>query len=189
MGICRIGLLVSSVDAFREYQQQHAWTWEHQALTRARFVAGDQVVGELFDPVRCQILRQVRDVEKLREDIRVMRQKMHDGHLNHTDLFDLKHDAGGIVDVEFIVQYLVLAYGAQYRALTDNLGNLALLKVAAQLGLIDAGVVEQVRAAYRQFRQLQHALRLQGADAARVDYAQVAAHAEVVKALWARMFA
>ena len=183
------GLLVSSVDAFREYQQQHAWTWEHQALTRARFVAGDQVVGELFDPVRCQILRQVRDVEKLREDIRVMRQKMHDGHLNHTDLFDLKHDAGGIVDVEFIVQYLVLAYGAQYRALTDNVGNLALLKVAAQLGLIDAGVVEQVRAAYRQFRQLQHALRLQGAEAARVDYAQVAAHAEVVKALWARMFA
>ncbi|MEQ1667975.1 MAG: bifunctional [glutamate--ammonia ligase]-adenylyl-L-tyrosine phosphorylase/[glutamate--ammonia-ligase] adenylyltransferase, partial [Sulfuriferula sp.] len=182
------GLLVSSVEAFSDYQQRHAWTWEHQALTRARFVAGDREVGELFEPIRCQILTQVRDAEKLRDDIRAMRQKMHDGHPNRTALFDLKHDAGGIVDVEFMVQYLVLAHSAQHRALTDNVGNLALLDVAAQLGLIDAAMAEQVRAAYRQFRQLQHSLRLQGADTARVDYAQVAPHAEAVKALWMRVF-
>jgi glutamate-ammonia-ligase adenylyltransferase len=182
------GLLVSSIEAFSDYQQHHAWTWEHQALTRARFVAGDAVVGELFDPIRCQILRQARDIGKLREDIRVMRQKMHDGHVNRTELFDIKHDAGGIVDVEFIVQYLVLAYSATYCELTDNAGNLALLKKAAELGLIPESQAGSVRAAYRQFRQLQHALRLQGADTARVEYAQIAPHAEAVKALWMHIF-
>ncbi len=182
------GLLVSSVEAFSDYQQHHAWTWEHQALTRARFVAGDVAVGELFEPIRCQILMQVRDAEKLLDDIRVMRQKMHDGHPNRSDLFDIKHDAGGIVDVEFIVQYLVLAYSAVHRELTANGGNLKLLKKAAELGLIDATQAEAVRAAFRQFRQLQHALRLQGLDAARIEYAQIAAHAEAVKALWMHVF-
>jgi glutamate-ammonia-ligase adenylyltransferase len=182
------GLLVSSIEAFSDYQQHHAWTWEHQALTRARFVAGDKRVGELFDPIRCEILRQQRDMEKLRDDIREMRQKMHDGHVNRTELFDLKHDAGGIVDVEFIVQYLILAYSATHCDLTGNIGNLALLNKAAELDLINTAQAEAVRMAYRQFRQLQHTLRLQGVDAARVEYAQIAPHAEAVKALWMHMF-
>ncbi|WP_124949129.1 bifunctional [glutamate--ammonia ligase]-adenylyl-L-tyrosine phosphorylase/[glutamate--ammonia-ligase] adenylyltransferase [Sulfuriferula thiophila] len=181
------GLLVSSIAAFSEYQRNHAWTWEHQALTRARFVAGDAAVGALFEPIRCDILTQQRDLAKLREDVRNMRQKMHDGHPNHSALFDIKHDAGGIVDVEFIVQYLILAYSARHRQLTENAGNLALLKIAAELGLIASDTAEAVRTAYRQFRQLQHSLRLQGADAARVEGESVAVHANAVKTLWTQV--
>ena len=181
------GLLVSSIAAFSDYQRNHAWTWEHQALTRARFVAGDAAIGALFEPVRCDILTQQRDLAKLREDVRSMRQKMHDGHPNHSALFDIKHDAGGIVDVEFIVQYLILAYSAKHRELTENAGNLALLKIAAELGLIASDTAEAVRAAYRQFRQLQHSLRLQGADAARVEGESVAVHANAVKTLWTQV--
>lgn len=182
------GLLVSSVEAFSDYQRNHAWTWEHQALTRARFVAGDAAVGALFEPIRRDILTLPRDLAQLRADVLMMRQKMHDGHPNHSKLFDIKHDAGGIIDVEFIVQYLVLAYSSAHAELTANAGNLALLKMAAELGLIAAAPAEAVRDAYRQFRQLQHSLRLQGADAARVDMATITAHADAVKTLWAQVF-
>jgi glutamate-ammonia-ligase adenylyltransferase len=182
------GMLVSSIAAFTEYQQTHAWTWEHQALTRARFVAGDASVGEAFERIRCAILTQPRDVTALREEIRVMRQKMHDGHPNRTALFDLKHDSGGIVDVEFMVQYLVLAHAATHPQLTRNSGNLALLKAAAELGLIPADAAEAVRDAYRTFRRLQHALRLQSAQTARVEPASVAEPAAAVRQLWQTLF-
>ena len=182
------GLLVSSVEAFSQYQHSHAWTWEHQALTRARYVAGDAAVGAAFERIRCDILTQPRDPAKLREDVLAMRQKMHDGHPNRSDLFDLKHDAGGIVDVEFMVQYLVLAHAAQHPELTRNSGNLALLKLAAELELIPASDAEAVRNAYREFRRLQHALRLQSAQTARVEPAQVAEHAAAVRRLWHTLF-
>ena len=182
------GLLVSSIAAFSDYQRHHAWTWEHQALTRARFVAGDACVGALFEAIRCDILIQSRDVAVLRDDVLVMRQKMREGHPNRSELFDIKHDAGGIVDVEFIVQYLILAYCSQHSGLTANVGNLALLKCAAELGLIATHSAEAVRQAYRQFRQLQHSLRLQGADAARVEFAVVAQHVDAVKTLWVQVF-
>lgn len=181
------GLLVSGVAAFSDYQRNHAWTWEHQALTRARFVAGDTAVGGLFDPIRCEILTAQRDTEKLRSDVLAMRQKMHDGHPNRSALFDIKQDAGGIVDVEFIVQYLILAHSATHRELSANAGNLRLLRVAAKLGLIAAEQGEPVRLAYRHYRQLQHGLRLQGLDGARVEFETVAAHVQAVKTLWAQV--
>ena len=181
------GLLVSSIAAFQEYQSQHAWTWEHQALTRARFVAGDAAVGAMFARIRCEILRQPRDWQQLRQDVLIMRQKMHDGHPNHSDLFDLKYDAGGMVDVEFMVQYLVLAHSAVSLELTDNVGNLGLLQRAAALGLINADAAAAGAEAYRQFRRLQHALRLQGVNFARVPMAEVAMHVHAVKALWMQL--
>ena len=98
-----------------------------------------------------------------------MRQKMLDGHPNRSGLFDLKHDRGGIVDVEFVVQYLVLGYASEHEALTGNIGNLALLKLAARLDLIPEDVALPAHDAYRRFRQLQHSLRLQGERYARVD--------------------
>ncbi|MES2408565.1 MAG: bifunctional [glutamate--ammonia ligase]-adenylyl-L-tyrosine phosphorylase/[glutamate--ammonia-ligase] adenylyltransferase [Pseudomonadota bacterium] len=183
------GLLVSSIEAFSQYQHSHAWTWEHQALTRARHVAGDADVGARFERIRCDILTQPRDTAKLREDVLVMRQKMHDGHPNHSALFDLKHDAGGIVDVEFMVQYLVLAHAAHHPELTRNSGNIALLKLAAELKLISDHDAEAVRSAYREFRRLQHALRLQSAQTARIELKQVADHAAAVKQLWRMLFA
>ncbi|BBP05295.1 glutamate-ammonia-ligase adenylyltransferase [Sulfuriferula plumbiphila] len=182
------GLLVSSVEAFSQYQHSHAWTWEHQALTRARYVAGDAAVGAAFERIRCDILTQPRDPARLREDVLAMRQKMHAGHPNHSDLFDLKHDAGGIVDVEFMVQYLVLAHAARHRELTRNSGNIALLRLAAELELIPASDAEAVRSAYRELRRLQHALRLHGIQTARIEPMQVAGHAAAVRRLWRTLF-
>jgi glutamate-ammonia-ligase adenylyltransferase len=117
-----------------------------------------------------------------------MRQKMRDGHPNTSKLFDLKHDAGGIVDVEFIVQYLVLGYAAAYPGLTGNIGNLALLDLAAGLGLIPADLAAAVTKAYRLFRTRQHAIRLQGERYARVERDEVAEQAAAVMKLWHRVF-
>jgi glutamate-ammonia-ligase adenylyltransferase len=136
------GLVVSSMESFRKYQLESAWVWEHQALTRARFSAGDPAVGEAFEKIRCEVLCQQRDLAKLRADIVEMRQKMMDSHATRGDLretvFDLKHDPGGLVDVEFIVQYLVLGHSHAHPELTGNKGNIALLKMAADAGLIPA---------------------------------------------------
>tara|TARA_Y100001936_G_scaffold253955_1_gene322697 strand:+ start:153 stop:2930 length:2778 start_codon:yes stop_codon:yes gene_type:complete len=154
------GLLVSSVEAFKEYQKKHAWVWEHQALTRARFVAGDPCVGEDFDRIREEVLCQQRNLEGLRNKIIFMRQKMLDSHPNTTELFDIKHDRGGIIDVEFIVQYMVLGYSNRHSDLTKNIGNIGLLKLSGELGLIPKSDAQDVIKAYREFRHIQHRLRL-----------------------------
>jgi glutamine synthetase adenylyltransferase len=130
------GLLVSQIDAFRDYQFKEAWLWEHQALTRARFVAGDADIGRRFESIRIEVLRQPRDAASLGKEIRAMRDRMRDAHPNDSGLFDLKHDRGGIVDVEFIVQCLVLGHAHRHAELTANIGNLALLKLAVRLGLV-----------------------------------------------------
>jgi [glutamine synthetase] adenylyltransferase / [glutamine synthetase]-adenylyl-L-tyrosine phosphorylase len=183
------GLLVSSFAAFRGYQREHAWTWEHQALTRARFCAGDAALGAAFEAERCAILRLPRDRGKLRDDVITMRQKIFAGHPNRSAQFDLKHDPGGMVDIEFIVQYLVLAQSAVHAELTVNSGNIALLGRAAVLDLIPATRADAVAQAYRDYRRLQHQLRLQGAPQARVDADAQAPHRDAVNALWATVFA
>ncbi|MEW6312698.1 MAG: bifunctional [glutamate--ammonia ligase]-adenylyl-L-tyrosine phosphorylase/[glutamate--ammonia-ligase] adenylyltransferase [Pseudomonadota bacterium] len=182
------GLLVSSIAAFADYQESHAWVWEHQALTRARCAAGDATVGQCFEDIRIGILRRPRDLAELRHAVLEMRAKMHAAHPNDNGRFDLKHDAGGIIDVEFMVQYLVLGHAHAHAALTANSGNLALLKLAAELGLIPSALAEQVRDAYRAFRRLQHALRLEGERYARVAPEEVAQHAQAVRELWAHLF-
>jgi glutamate-ammonia-ligase adenylyltransferase len=157
------------MESFRKYQLESAWVWEHQALTRARFSAGDPAVGEAFEKIRCEVLCQQRDLDKLRADIVEMRQKMMDSHATRGDLrdtvFDLKHDPGGLVDVEFIVQYLVLGHSHAHPELTGNKGNIALLKMAADAGLIPGELAETVRNAYRDYRRMQHGLRLNGTKA------------------------
>lgn len=182
------GLLVSTVDAFCDYQRQHAWVWEHQALTRARYCAGSAAIGATFEKLRIEVLTQKRDIDKLREEVAAMRQKMHSGHLNSSGLFDLKHDKGGIVDVEFLVQYLVLAHAHQYPQLANNRGNIRLLGMLAELGLIDRKKAEQVAGAYREYRSLQHAIRLQGEAKARVPLADIQPQANAVMDLWKQVF-
>ena len=176
------GLLVSSIAAFEEYQLRHAWVWEHQALTRARFCAGDAHIGEQFEAIRERVLRQPRELDVLRREIVVMRQKMHDGHPNDSQLFDIKHDKGGMVDIEFIVQFLVLAHAATYPELTTNSGNLALLTRAGALGLIDAHQAEAVCSIYRRLRTLQHKMRLNNQSPCRIDASAIDTAA--VLALW-----
>ncbi|MCC7546546.1 MAG: bifunctional [glutamate--ammonia ligase]-adenylyl-L-tyrosine phosphorylase/[glutamate--ammonia-ligase] adenylyltransferase [Burkholderiales bacterium] len=182
------GLLVSRIDAYARYQREKAWVWEHQALTRARFVAGDTGIGARFEGLREEILRLPRDTVGLRGEIHAMRRRMLEAHPNRSELFDLKHDRGGIVDVEFIVQFLVLGHAHAHRELTGNIGNLALLRLVARLGLIDPELAEPVHHAYREFRRMQHALRLQGERYARVERERVQVLVTPVLALWRAVF-
>jgi glutamate-ammonia-ligase adenylyltransferase len=117
-----------------------------------------------------------------------MRKKMADARPNRSDLFDLKQDAGGMIDIEFIVQYLVLQHAATYSGLTANVGNIALLKLCGELGLIKKELAASVADAYRMFRKLQHLMRLQGQENARVDPARVALQAKNVRQLWLEIF-
>lgn len=182
------GLLVSSVNAFKKYQAQSAWVWEHQALTRARFCAGDNAIGAQFEAIREQVLRQNRDQQKLKDEVIHMRQRMRDAHPNRSELFDLKHDAGGMIDIEFIVQYLVLKYAPQYPELCGNIGNIALLKLCGELGLIDAQIANDTANAYRLFRKLQHNIRLQGEDKARTQLDPLRKEIAVTRQLWDSLF-
>jgi glutamate-ammonia-ligase adenylyltransferase len=184
------GMLVSSVSAFERYQRSSAWIWEHQALTRARFCAGDADIGARFEAIREEVLRQDRSLREaeLRDEVVKMRKRMHDAHPSRSDSFDLKHDDGGMIDIEFIVQYLVLRHAFDHPGLTANKGNIALLRLCGELGLIDPALAEGAADAYRLMRKLQHQVRLQGQENARVDPALVAAHADVVMRLWRACF-
>ena len=117
-----------------------------------------------------------------------MREKLHAAHPNKSGLFDLKHDRGGMIDIEFTVQFLVLSHSHRHAELTRNLGNIALLGIAASLGLIQADLAEACQNAYRKFRRLQHALRLNGAKYARVPLEQVALKSAAVRDLWKAVF-
>ena len=178
------GLLVSPIEGYDEYQRSKAWVWEHQALTRARWVAGDRNIGLQFEAIRIAVLRQRRELEPLRTEVVSMRDKMFQAHPNTSGRFDIKHDRGGLIDVEFIVQYLVLGHARRHAELTGNIGNLALLKLAAKLGLIAESKASAAHDAYRRLRQLQHSLRLQGEKYARIEPDQLARETAAVKELW-----
>ena len=182
------GVLTSSFAGFCRYEREQAWTWEHQALTRARFVAGDASIGAKFEAERESILRLKRDRATLARDVVDMRRRMLAGHPNPSALFDLKHDAGGMVDVEFSVQYLILAHAHEHAALTRNAGNIALLGVAAALGLVPAATAQGAADAYREYRRLQHTIRLTGAPHARVNADEQTGRRAVVGALWKHVF-
>ena len=183
------GLLAVSVDAFRDYQLTKAWVWEHQALTRARFCAGDPAVGERFEAIRCEILCQQRDLATLREEVVAMRKKMTDAHATNSEThFGLKHDSGGIIDVEFIVQYLVLGHASQHHSLTGNLGNIALLRIAGELGLINPEQALAAGNAYREYRRLQHAKRLSASPKAPIPREGIENHIVAVNRLWKAVF-
>ena len=182
------GLMSSSLEGFRRYEREHAWTWEHQALTRARFVAGHAPIGGAFEEERKAILCMTRDRDALKREVVEMRRRMLAGHANPTALFDVKHDPGGMVDVEFSVQYLVLAHAHDHDTLTRNLGNIALLAIAADLDLIPVLLAAAAASAYRDYRRLQHQIRLTGAQHARVEAAAQADRRAAVSALWNHVF-
>lgn len=188
------GLIVTPYAMFCRYQDNAdgtgAWFWEHQALTRARFVAGDPELGRDFEAQRERILLKERDPEQTKHEVIAMRNKMFEGHSNKTPLFDIKHDEGGMVDVEFVVQWFVLTYSRQYPELTHNFGNILLLEKLGQLGLIDDTLATQVVQAYRRYRQLQHEIRLNTGDGVpvRVDPALLVQERQAVQQLWERVF-
>ncbi len=178
------GLLAVSVEAFEQYQNKHAWAWEHQALTRARHAAGDADVGARFETIREAILVRPRDQAALREEVLAMREKINAGHPNTSQKFDLKHDRGGMVDVEFVTQYLVLCYAGTHPVLVRNLGNITLLRLASEAGLIAPELATRAADAYRTLRRVQHQLRMQGVEKARVGPEQLVEERAAVRELW-----
>lgn len=178
------GLLAVSMEAFEQYQNKHAWAWEHQALTRARHAAGDAAVGARFEKIREAILVQPRDQAALRAEVLAMREKINAGHPNTSQKFDLKHDRGGMVDVEFVTQYLVLCYAGTHPVLVRNLGNITLLRLASEAGLIAPELATRAADAYRTLRRVQHQLRMQGVEKARVGPEQLVEERAAVRELW-----
>ncbi len=182
------GLLVSPFEAFDDYQRKRAWVWEHQALSRARFVTGDTILGEKFEALRKTILMQARDTAALKKEILAMREKMRAQHKETEALIDLKQGRNGIIDVEFIVQYLVLLFAAQHAFLILNKGNIALLHYAGEAGLIPNNLANECANAYREFRRLQHASRLNNEAHPLIARESVKQWTDVVEKLWRQLF-
>jgi glutamate-ammonia-ligase adenylyltransferase len=178
------GLIAISTEGLERYQREHAWSWEHQAITRARYAAGDPAVGVIFERIRRDVLLMPREAGPLATDVIAMRRKMTEGHPNRSGGFDLKHDPGGMVDVEFITQYLVLLHARQHEVLLGNLGNIALLRLAAEAGLIPAELARRAGDAYRTLRREQHALRLKHVETAHLPIDALPAERAAVIELW-----
>ena len=160
------GMLVSHVDAYAEYQAHDAWTWEHQALVRARPVAGDPVLAARFSETRLRVLRQVREPEALRQDVVSMRAAMRRELLkNGGNGFDLKQGEGGIVDIEFLVQYLVLLKAPEYRRLCEWTDNVRILEAIAAVKILPEDTASALNDAYLAFRTEAHRLALLGRSA------------------------
>ncbi len=181
------GLLVTSLDAYAQYQQQRgsnaAWTWEHQAMTRARCVLGSPAMHQRFDQIRESVITAPREAIDLAREIVSMRGKVRQAHPVRGGGFDVKHSPGGMVDVEFVVQYLVLLHATAHTELRLNTGNIHLLRRAEAAGLLPPGMGAAAADAYRELRQVQHRARLDETTT-QVDPASTEHAAAPVRALW-----
>jgi [glutamine synthetase] adenylyltransferase / [glutamine synthetase]-adenylyl-L-tyrosine phosphorylase len=185
------GLLVTSVQAFEDYQTQRgsntAWAWEHQAMTRARCVWATPELAARFEMIRQKVLFAPRDNLALKAEILAMRERVMRAHRVPEGRFDVKHSAGGMVDVEFAVQYLVLSQAACHPALLTNSGNIALLQAAQQAQLLPGTLGDETASAYRELRRAQHLARLDE-QVPQLDPAQLQNEQSAVKALWKTIF-
>jgi glutamate-ammonia-ligase adenylyltransferase len=185
------GLLVTSIAAFRRYQEGRgsntAWTWEHQAITRARFAAGDAGIGQAFESVRRAVLAAPREATALRDEVRAMRDKVRQARPVPAGRFDVKHSPGGMMDAEFAVQYLALAHASTHPPLLENTGNIALLQRAEDAGLLPPGVGQAASDAYRELRRAQHVARLDEKPT-QFEPERFEAQRDAVLALWRAVF-
>jgi glutamate-ammonia-ligase adenylyltransferase len=185
------GLLVTSLEAFADYQTQRgsntAWTWEHQAMTRARSCSGETSLRKKLEAVREEVINAPRDHSALKEEIIAMRNKLSAARPVKPEVFDVKHSAGGMVDVEFAVQYLVLAFASQHPSLLANIGNIQLLELSEQAGLLPPGVGVKAANAYRALRKVQHQARLDEL-ATQIPLTEARVWREDVLALWRAVF-
>lgn len=182
------GLLVSSLAAFDRYQREDAWTWEHQALLRSRAVAGDAGVQTAFEALRVQALRSYVRRERLGAEVAEMRQRMRTELSRGTaGLMDLKQDPGGVADIEFLVQYLVLREAPGFPDLLRWSDNIRQLEGLAAHGVLTAEVAAELADAYRSYRQRLHQLSLAG-DAALLPRAEVASLVAAVTRIWQGVF-
>ena len=185
------GMLVTSATSFANYQENRgsntAWTWEHQAMTRARFVAGFEPIRAKFDQVRQNVICAPRDLPALKQEIIAMREKVRAAHHVKAELFDVKHSPGGMVDAEFAVQFLVLAYSAAHPELRANVGNIALMQRAEAVGLLPKGVGVAAADAYRTLRHVQHVARLDEATT-QVSATELQVERDAMLVLWHAVF-
>ena len=186
------GLLVTSLESYADYQQNRgsntAWTWEHQAMTRARLVCGPEGMAPRFDAVRLAVISAARDKAALRAEIAAMREKMRAAaRPAPPGQFDIKYSPGGMIDAEFAVQYLVLAESRAHPPLQGNTGNIALLQRAEEAGLLPTGVGQDAARAYRQLRRMQHMARL-NEEPTQLPQPQAATESAAILRLWAHVF-
>ena len=185
------GLLVTSFAAYARYQQQRgsntAWTWEHQAMTRARFIMGSEPLRQQFEQIRAGVITAPRNAQLLRDEIMAMRLKVQAAHPVKSHVFDVKHSRGGMVDAEFSVQYLVLSQSARHPELAENVGNIALLQRAQAAGLLENGVGNTAALAYRELRRLQHQARLNETSTQVAD-GKLLPEIAAILALWQAVF-
>lgn len=180
------GLLVSHIDAFREYQLHKAWTWEHQALVRARVICGNPRLAKSFEQIRRQVIRLPRGKSDLKAAVNTMRERMRRQHEPApAGMFDLKQGAGGMVDIEFLIQFLVLRHANQYPSLTTWTDNVRLLKTLAQQALVPRDTAAFLGETYLAYRKAVHRLSLQQASPV-VAAERFAARREKTVSVWRR---
>ncbi|CAA9892177.1 Glutamine synthetase adenylyl-L-tyrosine phosphorylase / Glutamine synthetase adenylyl transferase [Candidatus Methylobacter favarea] len=178
------GLLVNHINSYEEYLKNQAWTWEHQALVRGRFIAGDPLLKAQFEAIRRKILSVPRDSAQLKKEVREMREKMRKAlDLTGAEKFDLKQSKGGIADIEFIVQFGVLDQASKNKALTTYTDNIRLLDGLREHGFISATNADTLKTAYCAYRDYGHKLVLQG-DRAVIDESEVAEMRTQVEQIW-----
>ncbi len=181
------GMLVSSLDTFEAYQKESAWTWEHQALLRARPIAGDSEVGARFKQVRLEVLSRERDPVRLRDEVRQMREKMRTSlDKSGAGNIDLKQGRGGIADIEFMVQYLVLRWASRHPDLLDWTDNIRLLEGLARHDILDGETADRLADAYRNLRAVIHRNSLGNLPATVAD-TKLVSERQLVSDLWRSM--
>ncbi|MDN3651943.1 bifunctional [glutamate--ammonia ligase]-adenylyl-L-tyrosine phosphorylase/[glutamate--ammonia-ligase] adenylyltransferase [Thalassotalea ponticola] len=178
------GLMVVHVDTFEHYQNQDAWTWEHQALTRARFVCGDETLEQRFKEIRHAVLCLPREPQKLAADVIDMRRKMR-AHLDKSNdsVIDIKQGPGGLADIEFFAQFMILQHSHNYPKLTEYSDNVRMFSSLAEQGLISEQQANGLIDAYCTLRHLGHSLTLQN-QALVIDHRQLSELCEVVEQCW-----
>ncbi len=182
------GTLVTQLAAFRDYQLNRAWTWEHQALVRARPVAGSRALGEAFEAVRAEVLRRPRDPEKLRTEVAAMRARMTAAHAPAgAGLFNLKHGRGGMIDIEFMVQYWVLRWAHAHPALASKTDTISLLEALGRAGLLEQGRMQLLTDAYRRYLSAEQRLKLMERPPL-ISVAETDGYPQRVAALWHELF-
>jgi glutamate-ammonia-ligase adenylyltransferase len=180
------GMLVCHINGFRDYQVKDAWTWEHQALIRARAIIGDPAIKQFFENMRRDILTQPRDAQRLKQEVIAMRAKLRQAAAKTTNAaFDIKQGRGGMVDIEFLVQYLVLRHARQYPQIVRWTDNVRLLQALNEAGILDETTAFGLRRAYLLLRAAVHRLNLQGL-ATEIDDDRFDGVRHLVQSCWRR---
>jgi glutamate-ammonia-ligase adenylyltransferase len=178
------GLLITHINTYEDYLKNQAWTWEHQALVRGRFIAGDVRIKIIYEAIRKRVLSLPRNIELLKVEVREMRKKMRNALVSKALMqFDLKHSKGGIADIEFIVQFGVLAQTAKNPELTTYTDNIRLLEGLQATHFISKAQSEILKVAYCTYRDYGHKQVLQG-EKAMINQDEVADLSRQVEQIW-----